>query len=601
MGDGFGRDLRRVVAGTLVVGCVVAGSVAGAAVSGPAASARAAADPAHITVSLPAVPAFAANAGDPDVVYSGGTYYAFTTGTALGNNIQVVVNSTGDPTAGYGSYTGLPYGSTALANPPGWQQAGTQTSPGVASVGGHWVLWYDASTVGHAIDSGSTCLAVATAATLTPTSPMFTDNSGGSPWCPAGGVLDPSPFVDPRTRVPYLVWKTNDGSTGAASQVWGVQLSGDGTGFVGAPSLLLTVTPSERTTDNPQLVGSGGAYSLLFSGGNFDDTSYNEQLAPCAGPLGPCANPPGPFLTTYGGTYGPGGGSVFQDASGHQWLAFAAWNTPCSNCTSDLVTNQRQLYIASTDLAPLTPSVTFTGIAATPTGDGYWLVDSGGAVHAHGAAVPYGSMAGTSLNAPINHLVPTPDGKGYWMVAADGGIFSFGDARFFGSMGGRQLNAPVVDLAPTRDGGGYWLVASDGGIFAFGDAAFLGSMGGRHLNRPVVGMAADPSGQGYWSVASDGGIFAFGSAGFHGSTGSLTLNLPVNGMSATPDGQGYWLVASDGGIFAFGSAPFHGSMGGSPLVAPVTGMATDPNGGGYWMVGADGGVFAFGAPFYGSH
>jgi hypothetical protein len=597
----FGMKWRTSCAGAFLLGCAIAGAAPGSAPLASATTPEPAVLAPRIAVSPPASPSFAANAGDPDVVYSNGTYYAFTTGTALGNYLQVVINTSGDPTAGYRSYTGQPYGSTALPNPPGWQQANTQTSPGVAFIGGHWVMWYDASIVGHAIDSGFSCLAVATAATLTPTSPVFTDTSAGSPWCPAGGVLDPSPFVDPTTHVPYLVWKSNDGSSGAPSKVWGVQLSTDGTGFVGSPSLLMTVTPAEQTTDNPQMVASGGNYSLLFSGGNFEDSSYNEQFASCAGPLGPCANPPGPFLSTYGGVYGPGGGSVFEDASGHQWLAFAAWNNPCTNCTANLSSNHRQLYIASTDLAPSTPAVTFTGIASTPSGDGYWLVDSSGAIHPHGAAVSYGSMAGAALNAPINHLVPTPDGNGYWLVAADGGIFSFGDAQFFGSMGGRPLNAPVVDLAPTGDGGGYWLVASDGGIFAFGDAQFLGSMGGRHLNRPVVGMANDPSGQGYWMVATDGGIFAFGAAGFHGSTGSLALNLPVNGMSATPNGQGYWLVASDGGIFAFGNAAFNGSMGGSPLVAPVTGMATDPNGGGYWLVGADGGVFAFGAPFYGSH
>ena len=363
-------------------------------------------------------------------------------------------------------------------------------------------MWYDASIAGHPADSGFSCLAVATAATLTPTSPVFTDTSSGSPWCPAGGVLDPSPFVDPTSHVPYLVWKTNDGSSAAASQVWGVPLSADGTAFAGSPSLLLTVNATEGTTDNPQLVTSGGAYSLLFSGGNFDNSSYNEQLATCAGPLGPCANPAGPFLTSYGGAYGPGGGSIFQDASGHQWLAFAAWNNPCSNCTSNLVANQRQLYIASTDLAPVTPSFTFTGMAATPSGDGYWLVDSSGGVHPHGGGRPYGSMAGAVLNAPVNHLVPTPTGRGYWMVAADGGIFSFGDARFFGSMGGRHLNAPVVDLAPTPDGGGYWLVAADGGIFAFGDAPFFGSMGGQPPQPSRGGDVRRPEGPG----VLDGGI-----------------------------------------------------------------------------------------------
>jgi Glycosyl hydrolases family 43 len=586
--------MGRVAAGFVLVACAAAGGTLGGSSVASTVAPR-------IAVSPPSSPAFAGNAGDPDVVFSDGTFYAFTTGTALGNHIQVLVDTTGNPSTGYGSYTGQPYGSTALPDPPSWQQVNTQTSPGVASIGGHWVMWYDASLAGHPADSGFSCLAVATATTLTPTSPVFTDDSTGSPWCPAGGVLDPSPFVDPTTHAAYLVWKTNDGSSSAASQVWGVPLSADGTSFAGSPSLLMTVTAAESTTDDPQLVTSAGAYYLLFSGGNYENSSYNEQLATCAGPLGPCSNPPGPFLTTYGGAYGPGGGSIFQDASGNQWLAYAAWNNPCSNCTSNLVANQRQLYVAPTDLAPIAPSFTFTGMAATPSGNGYWLVDSSGGVHPHGGAVSYGSMAGASLNAPVNHLVPTPDGRGYWMVAADGGIFSFGDARFFGSMGGQHLNAPVVDLAPTPDGGGYWLVAADGGIFAFGDAEFYGSMGGQHLNRPMVGMAADPSGRGYWMVATDGGIFAFGNAPFYGSTGGITLNLPVNGMASTTTGGGYWLVASDGGIFAFGDAPFRGSMGGSPLDAPVTGMAADPAGGGYWMVGADGGVFSFGAPFYGSH
>ena len=469
----MGKDDRSLRTGVVTLTGLVAGLGAIAVGTVSAAPTASAATP-HIAVSAPAQPSFAANAGDPDVVESNGVFYAFTTGTALGNHIQVVVNTSGDPAGGYGSYTGQSYGSTALPTVPGWQQVDTQTSPGVAQIGGHWVMWYDASLAGHGEDSGYSCLAVATAATLTPTSPVFTDTSSGSPWCPGGGVLDPSPFVDPVSHLPYLVWKSNDGSSAAASQVWGVQLTADGTGFAGTPTVLMTVTPAEQTTDNPQIVSSGGGYYLLFSGGNFEDSSYNEQFAPCAGPLGPCANPPGPFLTTYGGAYGPGGGSIFQDAAGHQWLAYAAWNNPCTNCTADLASNQRELYIAPTDLAPAGPLVTYTGIASTPTGGGYWLVDSSGAVHPHGAATSYGSMAGLPLNAPISHLVPTADGRGYWMVAADGGIFSFGDARFYGSMGGQHLNAPVVDLAPTSDGGGYWLVAGDGGVFAFG-APFYGS------------------------------------------------------------------------------------------------------------------------------
>jgi len=550
----------------------------------------------HLGIGSPTGPVFSGAAPDPDVVYADGTFYAFTTGTAFGNNLQVLIDQTGDPRGGWHPYTGG-YGSTALADPPAWQQAGTQTSPGVAYTGGHWVLWYDAARAGHGVDSGFTCLAVATATALTPSSPRFTDTSSDSPWCPPGGVLDPSPFVDPADGAAYLVWKTNDGTSAAASQVWGVRLGSDGTTFAGSPSLLMTVSVAEQTTDNPQMVAAGGGYHLLFSGGNFEDASYNEQFADCIGPLGPCANPPGPFLTTSVAGFGPGGGTLFEDARGGWWLAYAGWNVPCANCTSTPGAT-RQLYVAPTDLPAGPPPVEYAGMASLPSGNGYWLVDSTGAVHPHGAAVSYGSMAGSPLNQPIRHIVATPDGLGYWLVAADGGTFAFGDAGFYGSMGGQHLNAPVVDLAPTVDGRGYWLVASDGGIFAFGDAGFHGSMGGRPLNQPVVGISGDPATGGYWLVATDGGIFAFG-APFYGSTGAIRLNQPINGMASTNDGGGYWFVASDGGVFSFGDAAFAGSAGAIPLVAPVTGMAAH-TGGGYWLVAADGGIFSYSAPFFGA-
>ena len=108
------------------------------------------------------------------------------------------------------------------------------------------------------------------------------------------------------------------------------------------------------------------------------------------------------------------------------------------------------------------------------------------------AAAFYGSEGGSHLNAPIVGMAASPSGHGYWMVASDGGIFSFGDAAFYGSEGGSHLNAPIVGMAASPSGHGYWMVASDGGIFSFGDAAFYGSEGGSHLNAPIVGMAASP-------------------------------------------------------------------------------------------------------------
>ena len=72
---------------------------------------------------------------------------------------------------------------------------------------------------------------------------------------------------------------------------------------------------------------------------------------------------------------------------------------------------------------------------------------SDGGLFAFGSAQFYGSMGGQPLNAPIVGMAATPTGGGYWEVASDGGLFAFGSAQFYGSMGGQPLNAPIVGMA----------------------------------------------------------------------------------------------------------------------------------------------------------
>src|SRR5262249_27906592 len=38
-----------------------------------------------------------------------------------------------------------------------------------------------------------------------------------------------------------------------------------------------------------------------------------------------------------------------------------------------------------------------------------------------------------SVNAPVVGMAATPTGRGYWRVAADGGVLTAGDADYFGS------------------------------------------------------------------------------------------------------------------------------------------------------------------------
>ena len=107
-----------------------------------------------------------------------------------------------------------------------------------------------------------------------------------------------------------------------------------------------------------------------------------------------------------------------------------------------------------------------------------------------------GRWAAIHLNRPIVGMAATPTGTGYWLVASDGGVFCFGDAHFHGSMGGVHLNQPIVGMAATPTGNGYWLVASDGGVFCFGDAQFRGSTANVQLNRPDRRDGRDADGQG---------------------------------------------------------------------------------------------------------
>jgi hypothetical protein len=238
------------------------------------------------------------------------------------------------------------------------------------------------------------------------------------------------------------------------------------------------------------------------------------------------------------------------------------------------------------------------GDAETPSGHGFWMATSSGAVYAFGDARYYGrvpaAIAGTD---PVVAIAATPSGAGYWLATRSGQVRAFGDALDYAGGKISADSAPVVGIAATAGGHGYWLARSNGSVLAFGDARNLGSMGGRHLAAPVVGLAAAPNGSGYWLVAADGGVFSFGAARFAGSMARHHLAAPVVGLAAAPAGAGYWLVAADGGVFSLGSARYAGSASTGDLTSSVTGVATVPpvaRVAGYRMVTADGESFVFG-------
>jgi hypothetical protein len=205
------------------------------------------------------------------------------------------------------------------------------------------------------------------------------------------------------------------------------------------------------------------------------------------------------------------------------------------------------------------------GMAATPDGGGYWVVDGPGRVWPFGDAPRLGWSRHPQ---PIKGIIADPAG-GYWLFTSSGNVYPGGGAGRFGSPAGRHLQVhTIVGMAATPDGRGYWLADASGRVWSFGDAARLGWA---RRSRPIVGIVADRAG-GYWLFTAFGNVYPSAGGGrFFGSPVAQGARLhTIVGMAATPDGGGYWLVGASGRVWGFGDAAAF-----APLrhTSPIIGIA----------------------------
>ena len=248
---------------------------------------------------------------DPDVILVGQTFFGYAT-NSVGGSIQIIESS---------DLTHWAAVADALPTLPAWAAPHDTWAPAVAQFGGKFLLFYAAKVAG----TGEECISVATA--HQPEGP-FVDKSTAPLECQLalGGSIDPSPFID-TDGTPYLDWKS--GGPGN-SRLWSQQLDPAGTGFAFASKPSETLVPDQAwqggTVEAPSMVTVGGRYFLFYSGNNWNSAAYAVGVAICAGPVGPCTDAsPSPILARGDGVAGPGGESVFADASGSYWIAFHAW------------------------------------------------------------------------------------------------------------------------------------------------------------------------------------------------------------------------------------------------------------------------------------
>jgi hypothetical protein len=284
---------------------------------------------------------------------------------------------------------------------------------------------------------------------------------------------------------------------------------------------------------------------------------------------------------------------------------------------------------ASRTGAPAPADQPVLGIAATPSGAGFWLYDGRGKIVNLGNAPFKGEVSGIRLNHPIVGMSSSPTAQGYHLVAGDGGIFAFGDANFQGSTGGRDIPADIAGVVAQPDGAGYWIYDAEGRVYPFpasggaglvrgygstytgltedGQAGFVFTSltpgtttvkvyAGDVATGPVLGSAGQEwsPADGYWMLGADGRVFPFGAAANLGQPdlgGAEAVDL-----EPTPAFGGYWIVDDTGAVFGYGDAGYFGGAERSVMVRgeKVTSLSATPSGQGYWIFTTRGRVFARG-------
>ena len=220
-------------------------------------------------------------------------------------------------------------------------------------------MFYDAAQAGHASDTGFDCLSVATAASISPTRRRLHRQLRADP-CSANptwaGPSTPAPSSTRPTGLPG--WSGSPTTAVRRSR----RASGPRSSTAPAPGSSPVRAPTRDLLQQhgglPLGEHGGGSLhgrrSAASSTCSSAGASTPRRATPRASPSAPRRpararqTDPNPILSSYGSVAGPGGGSLFQDASGNYWLDYGGWT---AGCTSYSCGGARRLFVAPRHLA----------------------------------------------------------------------------------------------------------------------------------------------------------------------------------------------------------------------------------------------------------
>ena len=208
----------------------------------------------------------------------------------------------------------------------------------------------------------------------------------------------------------------------------------------------------------------GGGYWLVAADGgvfNFGDARFYGSMggqhlnAPI---VGMAATPDGQgywLVAADGGVFNfgdaPFAGSMGGSASMHRWSAWrppptagaTGWSRPTAVSSTSGTPRSTVQWVVSTSTTrwPASPARRTAGAT------GWWPPTAASSI----TAMPgfFGSVPGQGIvgQPPIVGISRTPSGAGYWLVGSNGAVYSYGDAAFLGAPSGLRLVAPLSGIS----------------------------------------------------------------------------------------------------------------------------------------------------------